>query len=309
MTITNAADGGPSKPIILVTGATGAQGGSVARFLLQRGQFAVRALTRNPDSAAAQALREAGAEVVRGDLGDRASVDAALEGCYGVFGVTNFWEHFGGEVEHGNNLIDAVAAAGVQHFVFSTLPDYHALSSGELSVPHCDIKAALERRVREMGLPATFVHVAFYYENFATFFPPQPQEDGSFGIGFPQGDTPLAAVSVEDVGGVVAAIFEQRDRFLGQKVGVVGDDLPVHAYADAMSRGTGRRIAYQHVPREVFASFGFPGAEELANMFDCQRRFIPQRTADAAISRELNPGMRTFDTWMGAEGKELLAAR
>jgi uncharacterized protein YbjT (DUF2867 family) len=307
MTDIHDAGNGETRPIILVTGATGAQGGSVARFLLERGRFAVRALTRNPDSAAAQALTAAGAEVVRGDLDDPASLKAAMAGCYGVFGLTNFWEHFGKELEQGNHLIDAVAASGVQHFVLSTLPSYHALTGGELETPHCDIKAALEQRTRELGLPATFVHVAFYYENFATFFPPQPQEDGSFAFGFPQGDTPLAAVSVADVGGVVARIFEERDRFLGQKVGVVGDDLPVAAYADAMSRGTGRRIAYAHVPREVFAAFPFPGAEELANMFDTQRRFIPHRSADVAISRELHPGTRTFDAWMRAEGAALLA--
>ncbi|HET6762938.1 MAG TPA: NmrA/HSCARG family protein [Longimicrobiaceae bacterium] len=307
MTDSHSANGADPRPLILVTGATGAQGGSVARFLLQRGHFAVRALTRNPGSPAAQALAAAGAEVVQGDLGDPASLKAAVAGCYGVFGLTNFWEHFGGELEHGNNLIDAVAAAGVQHFVLSTLPSYHGLSGGELSVPHCDMKAVLESRTRELGLPATFVHVAFYYENFATYFPPQRQEDGSYAFGFPQGDTPLAAVSVEDVGGVVARIFEQRDRFLGQKVGVVGDDLPVAAYAESMSRGTGRRTVYSHVPREVFASYGFPGAEELANMFETQRRFIPQRTADVAISRELHPGVRTFDAWMSAEGAALLA--
>jgi uncharacterized protein YbjT (DUF2867 family) len=301
---TNAYDG-PKR--ILVTGATGAQGGSVARFLLSRGTFAVRALTRNPDSDAARALAAAGAEVVRGDLGDRASLGAALDGCYGVFGLTSFWEHFGQEMEHGTNLVEAVAASAVEHFVLSTLRDYFALTGGELRVPHCDMKAALERMAREKGLPATFVHVAFYYENFATFFPPQPGEDGGYHFGFPQGDTPLAAVSVDDVGGVVAAIFEQRDRFLGTTVGVVGDDLPAGAYAEAMSRATGRRIRYGHVPREVYAEFGFPGAEELANMFDAQRRFIPQRAADLAMSRELYPGVRTFDAWAADASERLLA--
>jgi len=292
---------------ILVTGATGAQGGSVARALLARG-FAVRALTRTPASDAAVALADAGAEVVRGDLGDRDTLAAAVEGCDGVFGLTNFWEHFGQEMEHGNNLIDAVAASAVRHFVTSTLPSYHALSGGELAVPHCDIKAQLEERTRALGIPATFVHVAFYYENFQSWFAPRAQADGTLGFGFPQGDTPLAAVSVEDVGGVVASIFEQRERFLGKTVGVVGDNLPCAEYADAMSRLTGRRVVYQHIPREVFASFGFPGAEELANMFDCQRRFIPERKADVALSRELFPRIRTFDEWLAGHAESLLAA-
>ena len=293
--------------LILVTGATGAQGGSVARALLAHG-FSVRALTRNPDSPAAAALRDAGAEVVRGDLGDREALKAAMEGCYGVFGLTNFWEHFHQEMEHGNNLIDAVAASQVRHFVFSTLPSYVRLSGGELTVPHCDIKAELEDRARAMGLPATFVHVAYYYENFESWFAPRAQADGTLGFGFPQGDTPLAAVAVEDTGGVVAAIFEQRERFLGKTVGIVGDDLPPAAYAEAMGRATGRTITYQHIPREVFASFGFPGAEELANMFDVQRRFIPQRAADVALSRELFPEIRTFEQWVASHAESVLSA-
>jgi uncharacterized protein YbjT (DUF2867 family) len=295
------------KPVVLVTGATGGQGGSVARHLLSRGAFAVRGLTRNPESAAAQALKAAGAEVVRGDLDDREALRAAMEGCHGVYGLTNFWEHFEREYDHGINLIEAVAASEVRHFVMSTLPDYHALTGGELSVPHCDMKAKLEAKAREAGLPATFVHVAFYYENFATFFPPQPSGDGGYAFGFPQGDTRLAAVSVEDVGGVVASIFEQRERFLGRTVGIVGDDEAPGAYAESMSRRTGRSVTYSHVPREVFAGFGFPGAEELANMFDTQRRFILQRRADLEASRELYPAMRSFDAWMETEGGRLLA--
>jgi uncharacterized protein YbjT (DUF2867 family) len=301
--------GGEDRQRILVTGATGAQGGSVARHLLARGRFAVRALTRDPRSEAAQELRAAGAEVVRGDLGDRDSLVAAMLDCHGVFGLTNFWEHFEREREHGENLIEGVAASGVRHFVMSTLPDYYRLSGGELSVPHCDLKARLEEKARGMGLPATFVHVAFYYENFFSFFPPQAQDGGGYGFGFPQGDTPLAAISVEDVGGVAAAVFEQRDRFLGKTVGVVGDDLPPAAYAASMTRLTGRQVTYSHVPREVFASFGFAGAEELANMFDCQRRLIPQRTADLAMSRELFPEIRTFESWMEGEKDRLFAGR
>ncbi|CAA9307064.1 MAG: hypothetical protein AVDCRST_MAG11-1223 [uncultured Gemmatimonadaceae bacterium] len=295
----------PAKPTILVTGATGAQGGSVARHLLAAGRWNVRALTRRPDGAPARALSAAGAQVVAGDLGDPPSLRSALEGCDGAFGVTNFWEHFDAEAAHGRNLLDAVAASGARHFVFSTLPSYYQLSGGELRVPHCDIKGQLEDDARERGLPVTFVRVAFYYENFLSFFPPRPQEDGSFGFGFPQGDTPLAAVSVEDVGGVVAPIFARPDAFTGRTVGVVGDDRPVSAYAEAMSGALGRRVAYRHVPREVFASLGFPGAEELANMFDVQRRFVPTRQDDLEESRALYPAIRSFDAWVAANAPQL----
>ena len=165
-------------------------------------------------------------------------------------------------------------------------------------MPHCDIKGRLEDYTRERGLPVTFVHVAFYYENFVSYFAPQPQEDGSYVIGLPQGDTPLAAVSVEDVGGVVAPLFARPDEFAGRTVGIVGDDRPVSAYAEAMGDALGQRVAYRHVPREVFAAFGFTGAEEMANMFDVQRRFIPTRRAHLEESRALYPGIRPFEAWI-----------
>jgi uncharacterized protein YbjT (DUF2867 family) len=288
------------RGIILVAGATGAQGGGVARHLLAGGEFAVRCLTRNPNSEKAKALRAAGAEVVAGDLGAAESLRAALRGCYGAFGVTNFWEHFADEYRQGKNLVDAVAGSGIEHFVFSTLPHAKKITGGELDVPHLDIKGQLEEYARGLGLPATFIHVAFYYDNFLTFFPPQKQADGAFAFGFPQGDTPLAGVAVEDVGGVVAAIFDRPEAFRGRTVGVVGDDLSPTAYADIMTRVLGKKVVYQYIPREVFASFGFPGADDLANMFEFNRRFILNRQADLAESRALYPSIQAFEPWLRA---------
>jgi uncharacterized protein YbjT (DUF2867 family) len=288
---------------ILVIGATGAQGGSVARHLLRQGKFAVRALTRNPDSEKAKALKEAGAEVVKGDLDDVESLQTALKGMYGVFGVTNFWEHFEKEYQQGKNLVDAVAAANVEHFVFSTLPHFKKISNGELDVPHFDIKGQLEEYARSLGLNATFVHVAFYFENFLSFFPPQKQDNGTFSFGFPQGDVPLAGVAVADLGGIVAAIFENPARFKGKVVGVVGDDLPPKKYAEVMTRVLGKTVVYNYVPREVFASFDFPGADDLANMFEFNRVYIPNRQTDLEQSRTLYPKMQTFESWLN-ENKE-----
>lgn len=289
----------PGKTI-LVTGATGAQGGGVASHLLSSERYHVRCLTRKPQSERAAALRRAGAEVVQGDLENLASLKAAMKGCYGVFGVTNYWEHFEGEVPEGRNLVDAVAASGVEHFIFSTLPNVNAITHGELEVPHFGTKARLEEYSRGLGLPATYVHVAFYFENFLTFFPPRRLEDGSFAFGFPQGNTPLAAVAVEDAGGVVTALFERGTEYIGRTVGIVGDDKPCQAYAAAMTLVTAQCIVYQHMPREAFAALGFPGAEDLANMFEFNRRFIPDRRAELEESRMLYPGMRSFETWLAA---------
>ena len=296
------------KKKILVTGATGAQGGSVARHLLAAGKFSVRGLTRHPDSEKALSLRKAGAEVVQGDLENLESLRAALKDCYGVFGVTNFWEHFTGEYQEGINLVDAVAAAKVPYFIFSSLPHVKKLTKGELDVPHFDLKGQIEEYARSLGLKAAFIHPAFYYENFLAFFPPKKKEDGSFGIGFPQGETPLSGVAAEDIGGVVRVMFEQPDAFRDKVVGIVGDDLTGAQYAEIMSRGLGVPVTYEHIPREVFASFGFPGAEDLANMFDYNRRYIPNRKVDIEQSRALYPQMQSFSTWMQANKGALAAA-
>ena len=283
---------------ILVFGATGAQGGSVARNLLSRGKFAVRAITRNASSPAAQALRDLGAEVVEGNLDDRASLDAALEGIYGVFGVTNFWEHFDKEAEHGRNLIDAVAAAKVEHLVYSSLQPIEKATNGALRSPHFDLKAEHEAYARSLGIPATFVHVPFYYENFLYFFPPKPAGDGTYQFGFPQGDTPLAAMSVEDVGRVVAPIFEQPEKYIGQVIEPAGDEMPASEYAAVMSRLTGKDIRYNYIPRETFAEFGFPGAEDLADMFEFYRVHIRSRKDDIAAVRKIDPQIQSFETWI-----------
>lgn len=294
------------RNLILVTGATGAQGGSVARHLLARGKFAVRCLTRNPDSEKAAALRQTGAEVVKGDLDDSESLRAALAGCYGAFGVTNYWEHFEREYEQGRNLIDAVADSGVQHFVLSTLPYAKKISDGTLEVPHLDMKGMLEEYARDRIPGTTFVHVAYYFENFLTWFAPRKQPDDTYAFGFPQGETPLAGVAVDDIGGVVAVLFEHPERYKARTVGVVGDDLPPKTYAEAMTQVLGEKVVYNYVPREVFASFGFPGAADLANMFEFNRLYIPSRRADLEESRALYPQMQTFEAWLGANRDRLL---
>jgi len=292
---------------VLIIGATGAQGGSVASHLLNRARFDVRALTRNPHSAAAQKLRSRGAEVVHGELADRATLRAALRGVDAVFGVTSFWEHFEKEPEHGRNLINAVAGADVEHFVFSSLPSVARWSNDELQCPHFDQKFELQEYARSLGIPSTFVHVAFYYDNFFTFFPPQKNGDGAWHFGFNQGEVPLAGVAAEDVGGVVATIFEQPEESIGKIVGIAGDDLTPAQYAEAMSRASGRTILYDYIPREVFATFPFKGAADLADMFEFNRRRYPNRAADVQQSRALYPRMQTFEQWVSRRGDRIAA--
>ncbi len=287
-----------NQQTILVIGGTGAQGGSVARALLKENKFRVRILTRNAGAQRAKVLRRAGAEIVVGDLEDMESLKRAMKDVYGVFGVTNFWEHFAKEVQLGINLMDAVKESGIQHLVMHTLPDYYRLSRGRYSVPHYDIKASFEEYSRGLGLPATFLHMGFYYENFLSFFPLQKGEDGNFYFGFPQGNTRLAATSVEDTGGVVAAIFNKPSEYIGRTVGVAGEDINCDEYALIMSNVLKKHVYYNHIPRDVYAAYGFPGAEELANMFEVQRLFIPERNEWLKESRELYPGMQRFEDWV-----------
>lgn len=291
-----------SNKKILVLGATGAQGGSVARHLLASGEYSVRCLTRNPNSNKAAALVSTGAELVKGDLDSVDSLFAAARGCWGVFAVTNFWEHLdqNKEFQQGKNIVDAVSQAGTDFLVFSTLPNVSKMTKGALEVPHFDAKGQIEEYARNAGIGASYVHVAFYYENWLSFFPPQKQEDGSYVFGFPQGDTRLAAVAVEDVGGVVAGMFKDPDRFRNGIVGAVGDDLTPQQYARIMSTVLGKDIKYNYIPRDVFASFDFPGADDLANMFEFNRLHIPDRQTDLEETKAIYPKIRNFETWLKA---------
>ena len=285
------------RKTILVTGATGAQGGSVARHLLRGDRFNVRALTRTPHSEDARELRDLGAEIVTGDLFEPDTVAAAMRGCYGVFGVTSYWEHFEREEELGANLVDAAHETGIEHLVLSTLPPVNQLTGGELIVPHFDLKARTADRARTLGIPTTFVQLAFYYDNFTTFFTPQRQSDGTYVFGFPQGDTPLAGFAAEDTGGIVAPLFHRPAEFIGRSLYLVGDDLAPDEYAAIMSRVMGRVVRYVHVPREVFAAYQFRGAADLADMFTYYRTHIPSRADDLALSRRLYPGLQSFEEW------------
>lgn len=282
----------------MVIGATGAQGGSVAHALLHHGRFAVRILTRNPHSAQAIQLRHAGAQVVSGDLDDLDSLKQAMTGCYGVFGVTSYWEHFEQEYRHGKNLIDAVQRAGIRHFVMSTSGQYQALSQGKLSVPHHDLKAALEAYAKSLHLPATFVHMSFYYENFLHFFPLQKSSGDHYYFGFPQGDTKLPMASVADLGQVVATIFDHPFEYIGRVVNVVGENRSCAEYAAMMTKVLGREVRYRYIPRSVYASLGFPQAEEWANMFEVQRLYQPDHLLGLIESYALHPDMQTFEKWL-----------
>jgi uncharacterized protein YbjT (DUF2867 family) len=178
------------------------------------------------------------------------------------------------------------------------LPDYSKLSHGKYAVPHCDLKAALEQYTKSLYIPATFVRIAFYYENFFSFFPFQKNGEDNYSFGFPQGDTKLAMISVEDLGGMVAGIFNHPGAYIKRVVGAVGADDTCTANAAIMSKALGKNIQYDYIPRDVYAGFNFPGAEELANMFEVQRLYITNRHIDLIETYGLNPATQPFEKWV-----------
>ncbi|HMS64332.1 MAG TPA: NmrA/HSCARG family protein [Ignavibacteria bacterium] len=285
------------KKTIFVTGATGAQGGSVADFLLKSGKYSVRALTRKAGSDKAKTLADKGAEIIEGTLDNAESLSEAMKGCYGVFGVTSFWEHFNKEFEHGQNLVNAVKQNNIQHFVFSTLPNAKKISNGKYVAPHLDIKGDLEDYSKSLEIKATYLHVAFYYDNFLSFFPPQKGTDDTFSFGFPQHNN-LRAIAIEDLGGIVLQIFEHPEMYIGKTVFAAGDALTPEEYAKVMSEVLNKKVTFNFIPQEVFAGFGFPGADDLAAMFAFQQEFFPPPLKDADECRKIYPQLRTFKQWM-----------
>jgi uncharacterized protein YbjT (DUF2867 family) len=265
---------------IAVIGATGQQGGGLARAILEDGAFKLRAITRKPDSDKARALRKAGAEVVVADIDDVESLVRAFNGAYGAFVVTNFWEHFSPEKEkqQARNLAEAVQRAQVEHVIWSTLEDTRLdvplnddrmpTLQGEYKVPHFDAKGESDKEFTERGVPVTFLRASFYWDNFIYFGSgPKRVEDGGLNLVLPMGDKKLAGTAAVDIGGVAYGIFKRGKSLIGEVVGVAGEHLTGEEIATKMSKALGEQVRYVDVAPAVFRSFGFPGAEDLGNMF------------------------------------------
>jgi uncharacterized protein YbjT (DUF2867 family) len=311
-----------NKKIIAVVGATGAQGGGVVRAILDdpNGQFSARALTRNVDSDKARALREAGAEVVAADADDVQSVTRAFEGAYGAYCVTNFWEHFspGREFTQGSNLADAAKAAGIEHAIWSTLDDVRTfvpLSDsrmptlmGNYKVPHFDAKAEVDDVFRSLGVPTTFYLTCFYWDNFIHFgVGPKKGPDGQYAITFPLGNKKMSGIAAGDIGRIAYAIFKAGPAYINQTVGVAGEHLSGSQMAASLGKALGVPVKYNDVPADVYRSFGFPGADEMGNMFQFYAEFEETftRLRDVTKARQLYPQLQTFDQWLAQNAKRI----
>ena len=303
------------KRIIAVVGATGAQGGGLARAILddKNGPFTARAITRNVNSDKAKALADAGAEVVAADLDDVKSLKKAFEGAHGVFCVTNFWEHFKPEKElsQARNMAQAAKDAGVKHVIWSTLEDTRKsipLSDdrmptlmGKYKVPHLDAKGEADAIFTELGVPTTFLVTSFYWDNFIHFgMGPKKGADGKLAITLPIGTKKLAGIAAEDIGKTAYAIFEEGDEMIGKTVGIAGGHLTGAQMAKSLSKALGQPVNYNAIPPATYRGLGFPGADDLGNMFQFFSDF-EQDCCDArgiSETKTLNPELQTFDRWL-----------
>ena len=301
------------KKVIAVVGATGAQGGGLVRAILAdpSGGFAARAITRDPGKEPAKALAGQGAEVVKADLDDLDSLRKAFAGAYGVYGVTNFWEHFSAEREktQARNVAEAARAAGVRHVIWSTLEDTRKLMAPsdprmpmlqeKYRVPHFDAKD--EANAYFGGLPVTYLVTSFYWDNLYAFgLGPKKGEDGVYRWAFPMGDRRLAGIAVEDIGKAAYGIFKAGPQHIGKTVGIVGESLTLDQMSEKLSKALGIPVKYDAVEADAYRGFGFPGADELGNMFQVYRDFekevLGARSID--LTRSLNPSVQTFDQWL-----------
>ncbi|NXF35185.1 NMRL1 protein, partial [Nyctibius bracteatus] len=277
---------------------TGAQGGCVARALLEDGTFKVRAVTRSPRKKEAEELRQSGAEVVKADQDDEASLELALAGAYGAFVVTNFWEHCNKEKEiaQGKRLADLSKRLGLRHVVYSGLENVKKLTGGRLEVLHFDGKGEVEEYFQEAGVPITAVRLPFYFENFLSTFKPQkvPQRD-TFVLELPMGDTPMDGMAVEDIGPVVLSLLKSPEQYIGQVIGLSTGKLTEAEYAAVFSQQTGKTVEASKISPEEYEKRGTPGAKEMAAMF---RFYALKPDRNVGLTMKLNPKARTFPQWV-----------
>jgi uncharacterized protein YbjT (DUF2867 family) len=286
------------KQIILVTGATGKQGGATARHLLLDG-WHVRALVRNPSSDAATALAQAGVEVVPGDLDNPATVESALQNVYGVFSVqrTEFPGQPGftveDEIRQGTLLADLAKSFGIKHFVYTSVGG----AERDPQIPSWKSKWKIEKYIRALGLPATILRPVAFMENYLS-----PQ----FGIStgtlsyFFRPEAITQVIAVDDIGAFASLVFRDPEEYIGQAFELAGDSLAQSQIAAAFGRVLNRQMDYIQIPLEVLTQ----QQPALAGMIVTANEFAARGGWNANITdlRRRLPGLKSFDQWLAAEG-------
>ena len=295
-----------AKSIIAVMGATGTQGSGVVAELLTRGRFGVRVLTRNPKSEKAQALKAQGCEVVQGDLTKPETMEPAFKDAYGAFLVTNFWDPgtAASETTQGTHAVKAAKAAGVQHLIWSTLPNCKEISGGKYEVLHFTGKALVDIEVKAANFPYyTFVEAPMYFQNFLGMMAPQSLPDGRQGWTIAMSPTAkvLHVGDPTELGKLVAGAFEKPDAFgQGQYLAQASELTSWQEMVDILN-SQGHNLALNQVPNEVYDALPFPGAQEfreMMNYFEEYTYFGQDADAKLALARKLCPeGFTPFAAW------------
>ncbi|MGZ6130867.1 MAG: NmrA/HSCARG family protein [Myxococcaceae bacterium] len=310
------------NPVIAVVGATGAQGSGLVRAIVQdpEHRFSARAITRKPDSEKGRALAAQGVEVVAADADDAASLERAFRGAAGVFCVTNFWEHFSPdrEVAQARAMARATVRSDVKHVIWSTLEDTRALVPvsdtrmptlmGRYKVPHFDGKGEADAVFAEEKAPTTLLRTSFYWDNLISFGAgPKKDASGQLVFALPMGDKKLPGIAAEDIGPCAYGIFKRGTEMVGRTVGIAGEHLTGTQMAAELSTALGQPVRYQSMSFEAYRKLGFPGAEDLGNMFqfkhDFERELCAQRPVEQA--RALYPGLQSFRQWLTHHAKQI----
>ncbi|MFJ5999448.1 NmrA/HSCARG family protein [Streptomyces sp. NPDC092370] len=278
---------------ILVTGATGLQGGAVARELVRRGR-PVAALVRDPASKRARALAGLGVELVCGNLDDESSLRSALEGFHGLFAVQNFMTPagLGGEVRQGRALARAAKAAGIGHVVYSSVGG----AERESGVPHFDSKRGIERYLEGTGVPLTVLRPTFFMDNFATHGP--ERVDGTLVVRLAlKPDTRVQFIAVDDIGWFAAEAFDRPEAYVGRAVEIAGDALTATEIAGAFAARSGLPARFEELPLDAVANNPYiPNAPDIALMFEWFQSHGYR--ADIEALRAVHPGLRSFATYL-----------
>ncbi|MBC7842918.1 MAG: NmrA family NAD(P)-binding protein [Gemmatimonadaceae bacterium] len=293
--------------IIAVVGATGAQGGGLARAILTHPDsgFRVRAITRDATSVAARKLAAAGAEVVTADLGDSASLSTALREVWGAYFMTCFQAHFCPATEklEARTMAAAARRAHVRHVIWSTLEDTRtrATPRGSYNVPHCDAKGEADGYFRELDVPTTFLRTSFHWENFIDWgLGPRLGPHGNLVLTMPIGTSRLAGIAAEDIGRCAFGIFSEGTDTIGCTIGIAGEHLTGDEMAAKMGRATGHTTIYHPICPDRYRELASPGSLEMGNWFQYQRDTEAEYCSARSVerSRSLNPQLQSFDAWL-----------
>jgi uncharacterized protein YbjT (DUF2867 family) len=281
------------KRTVLVTGATGRQGGAVARRLLRDGAFRVRGLTRNPHKPAARTLAAGGAEIVAGDFDDRASLERPLDGAYAVFSMQNYWEAgFRREIDQGTRLADAARAAGVEHFIYSSVGSAHR----ETGLAHFESKWQIEQHVRSVGLPWTILRPVFFMDNWEGPMLASAVLQGTLAWPLSPGTT-LQQLAADDIGAIVSIALHDRENWLGRELDLAGDERPMRAITEAFEREVGRPVKYTPVAWDDFRKAMGDEWYQMMRWFE-----DVGYDADIAAVRRIHPDLMNFETYLTRTG-------